>query len=131
MTLGEKIRKYRILKGWTQKDLGLAVGFSASTADSRIRKYEKDLMAPKGEIRAKLADVLDVDLAALSDIDIRTNEDVMQALFLFEDLFFGVVKIHEAPVTFFEIDLFMLRVSSFLSQSFQVVANISPFLQPV
>ena len=87
MTLGEKIRKYRILKGWTQKDLGLAVGFSASTADSRIRKYEKDLMAPKGEIRTKLADVLDVDLAALSDIDIRTDEDVMQALFLFEDLF--------------------------------------------
>ena len=46
-----------------------------------------DLMAPKGEIRTKLADVLDVDLAALSDIDIRTDEDVMQALFLFEDLF--------------------------------------------
>ena len=28
----------------------------------------------------------DVDFAALSDIDIRTNEDVA-ALFLFEDLF--------------------------------------------
>ena len=42
MTLGDKIRKFRNLKGWTQKDLGKAVGFSASTADSRIRKYENE-----------------------------------------------------------------------------------------
>lgn len=27
MTLGDKIRKFRNLKGWTQKDLGKAVGF--------------------------------------------------------------------------------------------------------
>ena len=44
MTLGDKIRKYRIMNDLTQKDLGLMVGFSAATADSRIRKYERDLM---------------------------------------------------------------------------------------
>lgn len=87
MTLGEKIRKYRLLKGLTQKELGLAVGFSATTADSRIRKYESDLMAPKDKIRTKLAEVLNVDLSALSDIDIHNFEDVMHALFLFEDSF--------------------------------------------
>ena len=38
MTLGEKIRKYRSLKNMTQKELGLAIGFSGATADSRIRK---------------------------------------------------------------------------------------------
>lgn len=85
MTLGDKIRKYRMLKGWTQKELGLKVGFSAATADSRIRKYEKDLMAPKEEIRTRLAAVLDVDLSALSDINISSYEDVMQTLFLFEE----------------------------------------------
>ena len=47
MTLGNKIRKYRILNGLTQKELGHKVGFSEETADSRIRKYESDLMAPK------------------------------------------------------------------------------------
>ena len=36
MTLGKKIRKYRVLKGLTQRELGLAVGFSEATADSRV-----------------------------------------------------------------------------------------------
>ena len=72
MTVGEKIRKYRMLKGWTQKELGLKVGFSAATADSRIRKYESDAMAPKADIRTKLADALGVDLSALSDVNVST-----------------------------------------------------------
>ncbi len=87
MTLGDKIRKYRVLKGWTQRDLGLAVGFPAATADSRIRKYEKDIMAPKEAMRIKLAKALEVDLSALSDVDVSTYEDVMQVLFLFEDAY--------------------------------------------
>lgn len=87
MTLGNKIRKYRKLKGLTQKELGLKVGFSEATADSRIRKYESDAMAPKAAIRRRLADALDIDLSAISDINIRTYEDVVQALFQFEDDF--------------------------------------------
>ena len=55
MTLGKKIRKYRILKSLTQKELGLAVGFSEATADSRIRKYESDIMKPKDSMRGKIA----------------------------------------------------------------------------
>ncbi len=51
MTLGEKIKKYRHLKGWTQKELGLAVGFSEAVADSRIRKYERDVITPRKDIR--------------------------------------------------------------------------------
>ena len=85
MTLGDKIRKYRTLKGLTQKELGLKVGFSAATADSRIRKYEKDLMAPKIDIRKRIADALNVDLSALSDIDIHSDEDIMQVLFFLEE----------------------------------------------
>ena len=85
MTLGDKIRRFRNLKGWTQKDLGKAVGFSASTADSRIRKYENDVMAPKNDIRQKLAEQLDVDISALSDISIQSLEDVMHILFFFEE----------------------------------------------
>ena len=43
MTLGEKIKKYRELRGLTQRELGQKVGFSAGTEDSRIRKYEKNM----------------------------------------------------------------------------------------
>ena len=80
MTLGEKIKKYRLMKNLTQKDLGIKVGFSAATADSRIRKYEKDIMAPKNDIRQKIADALDIDLSALSDINIESYDDIMQIL---------------------------------------------------
>jgi len=103
MTLGEKIRKYRNLKKMTQKELGLKVGFSAATADSRIRKYESDIMAPKAEIRAKLAKALDVDLSALSDIDLRTYEDVMQILFLMEnELGMTIERTHEKTSLVFD-----------------------------
>ena len=50
MTLGEKIKKYRELRELTQRELGQKVGFSAGTEDSRIRKYEKNMMAPQTDI---------------------------------------------------------------------------------
>ena len=37
MTLGEKIKDYRLLHNMTQKELGMKVCFSAVTADTRIR----------------------------------------------------------------------------------------------
>lgn len=85
MTLGEKIRKYRLLHDLKQKDLGMMIGFSPATADSRIRKYEGDIMAPKSEIRNKLIQALDVDPSALSEIDIRSNEDIVRVFFFMED----------------------------------------------
>lgn len=63
------------------------MGFSEATADSRIRKYESDAMAPKTAIRQKLADALGVDMSVLSDLDISSHEDVMRALFQLEERF--------------------------------------------
>ena len=57
LTLGKKIKKLRLLRGLSQKELGIKVGFSPETADTRIRQYEKDAMAPKSEIRKRLAAV--------------------------------------------------------------------------
>lgn len=85
MTLGEKIRKYRLLKGMTQRELGEAVGFKKSTADVRINQYESNKMAPKADIRKAIADALEVDVAALSDVNISSFEDIMHVLFEFED----------------------------------------------
>ena len=67
-------RLWPLLRQLAQKELGEKVGFSSKTADSRIRKYKKNIMAPKTEIRNKLADALDADLSALSDINIQTYE---------------------------------------------------------
>ena len=85
MTLGEKIKKYRELRELTQRELGQKVGFSAGTEDSRIRKYEKNMMAPKTDIRRKIAEALDIDMSALNDIDIQTEKDAIRVLFYLEE----------------------------------------------
>lgn len=105
MTLGEKIKKYRLLHNLKQKDLGKMIGFSSATADSRIRKYEGDIMAPKAEIRNKLVQALDVDSSALSDIDIRSIEDVVRTFFFMEEyLGFEIEKIDLENYAFFRKD---------------------------
>ena len=85
MTFGQKLRKYRLLKGMTQKALGAEVLKGKMNSDVRINQYERDFAVPKEETRAKLADALDVDLPALSDINIRSVEDMMYVLFEMED----------------------------------------------
>ena len=57
-------------------------------------------MAPQTGIRNKLADALDVDLSALSDINIQTYEDVMHTLFLFEEEFDMDIDRTEEKTTF-------------------------------
>ena len=94
MTLGDKIKEYRLLHDMTQKELGMKIGFSSATADSRIRKYEGDYMTPKLEIKNKLIHVLDVDPSALSDIDIQSIEDVVRVFFFMEEyLGFEIEKV--------------------------------------
>lgn len=105
MTLGEKIKEYRLLHDMTQKELGMKVGFSAVTADTRIRQYEKDVMAPKSDIRNKLIQALDVDKSALSDIDIRSIEDVVRLFFFMEEyLGFEIEKVDLENYQFFSKD---------------------------
>ncbi len=126
MTLGEKIKKYRLLKNMTQKELGLAIGFSAATADSRIRKYERNVMAPKQDIRLRLAQVLDVDISALSDIDIRDEEDILQTLFLFEEFYGMEIERNEDKTTlsFDNHDKELARLSSYLYTWYRQKKNL-------
>ena len=51
-------RLWLLLRQLTQKELGEKVGFSSKTADSRIRKYEKNIMAPKTEIMTVYTSIL-------------------------------------------------------------------------
>lgn len=85
MKLGEKIRKYRNLHGLLQKDLGMKMGFSEATSASRIKKYENNYMAPKLDKREKIAKALDIDLAAISDVEINSCEDIMYVFFELEE----------------------------------------------
>lgn len=85
MTTGEKIKKIRIFRGMTQKELGVALGFPEKGADNRIAQYETNYRVPKNELLDKIAQVLDVAPAALSVPDIDSPVELMHTLFSLED----------------------------------------------
>ena len=66
MAIGERIHFFRLLRGMTQKYLGMALGFPEKSADVRLAQYETGSRTPKAELTAALAQVLDVSPHALS-----------------------------------------------------------------
>ena len=52
MAIGERIRFFRILRGMTQKHLGMTVGFPEKSADVRLAQYENGSRSPKADLTA-------------------------------------------------------------------------------
>jgi transcriptional regulator with XRE-family HTH domain len=69
------------MRGLTQKELGLALGFDENTADVRVAQYESGTRTPKEDALKKIAEVLDVNFRALYEPTLYAAEDVMFTLF--------------------------------------------------
>lgn len=95
MSTGQNIRKYRKLKKLTQKSLGESV----ELGESAIRMYELDLRTPNPELLNKIADALDVPVAALQDYEVNTAREALEALFRLEDAF-GLAPTEEGTLSF-------------------------------
>lgn len=87
MAIGERIRFIRILRGMTQKYLGMRIGFSEKTADIRMAQYESGKRSPKEELINQIAGVLDVSPQALTVPDIDTHDGLMHTFFAIEDIY--------------------------------------------
>ena len=99
MTLGEKIKTHRKLKGLTQKQLGQMTGIH----EVAIRKYELDKVKPRPEQLEKIAMVLGVPINVFLDISIATDRDVMPLLFDIDEEFpIRIVEIDGVPSLQFE-----------------------------
>lgn len=85
MTVGEKIKKYRLLNKLTQRELGQMIGFTANTEASRVRKYEADIMAPKSDILTTIASVLDISPYAIMKPSTENINNVIHLLFDLEE----------------------------------------------
>ncbi len=85
MTLGSRIKDFRKRVGMTQRELGVAVGFSPFTADVRIAQYENGSRKPKSGILSNLAAVFGVSTAVMNVPDIENKATLMQTLFAMED----------------------------------------------
>ena len=80
MTVGEKIKIARNLKGITQKELSEMVGVSYSM----VRQYEVNMRKPKEELLQKFANALDTSIEFLKEYNIKTDNELMHFLFNLE-----------------------------------------------
>lgn len=87
MAIGERIHFFRIMRGMTQKYLGMSVGFPEKSADVRLAQYETGSRKPKADLTAALAQVLDVSPQALDVPDIDSYIGLMHTLFTLEDIY--------------------------------------------
>lgn len=97
--INERIQFFRKLRGMTQKELGLAIGFQEKGADNRIAQYEGGYRTPKPNIISKLAEALQVSPLALSVPTVDTFDGLMHLLFALEDEYgLGLCKNKEEAV---------------------------------
>ncbi len=87
MAIGERIHFLRMLRGMTQKALGIAVGFPEKSADVRMAQYETGSRTPKADMTAEMAKVLDVCPQALDVPEIDSYIGLMHTLFALEDIY--------------------------------------------
>lgn len=75
--IGENIRKYRMMAGYTQAELAVELGKveNKNVAPSAIAGYENGQRVPKVEVRIQIANILGVDPVALSGIEMSETDE--------------------------------------------------------
>lgn len=81
MTIGEKIKNARNLRGLTQRELGIKLGFDENSADVRIAQYESGTRTPKADLLLQIAAVLDVNINSLKNPSLENTEIFIHLLF--------------------------------------------------
>lgn len=83
MTIGEKIRKFRLEKNLTQKELAIM----CRNSESAIRNYELGNRTPNMDQLQVIADALQINVYALSDPSIDTYTGAIHTLFAMEEAY--------------------------------------------
>lgn len=83
MTIGDKLKQARQLRGLTQQQLGDMVNLPAF----RIGQYETDIRTPKESLLKEFCNVLNVPMEFFQNRHIDTYVDVLHALFELEKTF--------------------------------------------
>lgn len=91
MTCGEKIKRIRIFRGMTQKELGVLAGLGEPNANIRIAQYECDARIPRANLLDKFAQVLKVNPLNFHSPVPGSAEDVIQTLFWMEEEIPGAI----------------------------------------
>ena len=87
MAIGERIRFLRNLHGATQKWLGIKLGFSEKTAETRVGQYEIGVRTPKDDMIKDIAKIFGVSPQAIKLPDIDNYDALLHTLFAIEDIY--------------------------------------------
>ena len=85
MSIGERIKFFRNLRGMSQKEFGILAEFPPRSADIRIAQYESGTRTPRGNILERLAYYLKVTPTALEVPSFESDYHFMHTLFMLED----------------------------------------------
>ena len=79
MTIGERIKRIRTFRNFTQGTLGEALGFEPKNAAVRIAQYESNYRIPKDDMILQMADILNIHPACLRNITGDTTLDLIES----------------------------------------------------
>ena len=85
MIFGEMLKKLRLYRGYTQRELGMHMGFKESTADVRIAQYEAGSRFPKIEGMEKLCNILEVQIEYFTVPHLETDHQFTQLIMSLDD----------------------------------------------
>ena len=85
MNVGAKIRKIRMFRKLTQKELGRRLGYGENSADVRIAQYESGQRTPKQETLIRIAEILEVNVRNFLSPGIATMDELMETLFWMDE----------------------------------------------
>lgn len=85
MTIGQRIKYFRKRKEYTQKEIGELLGFTNTSAGTRIAQCETGVRVPKKNMLATMAQLFEVSPFALMPLGIDTTNGLMHTLFALED----------------------------------------------
>ena len=80
IVIGEKIKQYRLVNGWTQQELGAKIGISKNA----IGNYEKGFRSPKKDTMFDLANAFNIsidDLFPPIQKDIPSTTSPIQSIY--------------------------------------------------
>ena len=109
MTIGEKIKKARQLRGWTQKQLASILELPVS----RIQQYESNVRSPKNSQLKEFTKALGVSFEYLKNHNLDSYNDIKHVLLELEDTFgLNITKNNDSYVLEFK----DIELSDFLKQ---------------
>lgn len=80
-SFGERLKFIRHCRGFTQKELGMLLGYPENQADVRIAQYEKNARTPKQKTVDQLVEILDVSPVVFSQKICSSSEELLQSMY--------------------------------------------------